>query len=166
MDMNPITHISFAIGNNINSCYDNLSKRGFNFVEGDIRIGAGKKYVAIGYKRLQNYYPITNIIGFLSQKREPQGIYENGIEYHMIIDENSNGDIHKGSGGSFLYLYYTNNIKVGSPIREIIFVSYPKKRTNKLEVVQNYSKSRRQGDLDINAERGKKTPFNYIIIKR
>ena len=162
---NPITHISFEIGNKINICYDNLLKRGFDYVEGDIRNGSGKKFVAIGYKRLSNCYPITNIIGLLSKNREPQSIIEKGIQYDMILDGKGNGDIHKGSGGSDLYLYYTNNINAGSPIREIIFSSYPQKKTSKIEAVQNCSKSRRQGDLDINAERGK-TPFNYIIIIR
>ena len=162
----PITEVSFSIGDNIDSCYQNLQDRGFNIVEGDIRIGSGKKFVAIGYKRGTSNFPITNIIGFLSDHREDSTIYENGYEYRMIRDGNGNGDIHKGSGGVDLYFYYTNNIYCGTPIKDLIFASYPKKKRSTAEVVKNCSRSIRQGELDVNARRGSKTPFNYIFIVR
>ena len=163
---NPITTISFSISKkSIDECYQMLQNRGFSHVEGDIRTGAGKKYVALGYKRDQYLYPITNILGFLSDKSQPETIYENGIEYTKICDDKGNGDIHKGSGGSDLYLYYTRDNRIGKPpIRELIFASYLQKKTSRIEVVQNYSRSKRSGDLDINAERAH--PYNYIIVIR
>ena len=163
---NPITEISFEIGNDLNSCYKKLSERGFDIVEGDIRKGAGGKYCALGIKRGTSNYPIRDIIGFLTNNKEGFSIIENGHEYKMIKDGNNNGDIHKGSKGEDLYLYYSIDQTIGTPIKEIVFTSFPNRKASKMEVAQNYSGSLRNGDLDINARRGKKTPFNYIIIIR
>ena len=163
---NPITEVSFEISDDLKSCYRKLRERDFEIVEGDIRRGAGKKYCVLGYKRGTSYFPITDIIGFLSNYKEGYSIRENGFEYRMIKDGNNNGDIHKGSKGEDLYLYYTTDQNVGTPIKELIFASYPDRKSSKMEVVQNYSGSLRGGDLDINAKRGSKTPFNYIIIIR
>ena len=133
-------------------------------MDGDIRQGAGGKFVALGYKKGTNNYPITNIIGFLSKEKEDSTIYENGYQYAMIKDGSGNGDIHKGSKGEFLFLYYTNDIRVGMPIKGLIFTSLKHAKTDNKECVQNYSGSLKNGNLDINAKRG--GPFNYIIIIR
>ena len=162
----PITEVTFEIGNDLESCYKSLINRRFEVIDGDIRVGGGKKYVALGYKKGTSNFPITNIIGFLSNNKEETTIYENGYEYKMIQDGNKNGDIHKGSGKENLYLYYTTSQFAGSPIQRLIFASYPRKKISNMEVVQNFSRSLRQGDLDINAKRGGSTPFNYIIIIR
>ena len=38
----------------------------------------------------------------------------------MILDENFNGDIHHGSGGNYLFLYYTTDECHMKPIRDLI----------------------------------------------
>ena len=160
----PITEVTFEIGDDIQSCYSRLQSRGFKVIDGDIRQGWGGKFAALGYRRTPNKYPITNIIGFLSKDKPQQTIYEYGYPYMMIQDGNGNGDIHKGSKGDFLQLYYTCDPNVGMPIKELIFQSFKQEKNDMRECVQNYSGSLKKGDLDINAKRG--GSFNYIFISR
>ena len=165
----PISEITFKIGDNINSCYENLTKRGYSKVEGDLRVGGRGKFVALGYKRA-NYTCekyISNIIGVVSESTMPFKIYENGLEYTMVIDENGNGDINKGSHGFYIYLYYIESDKLmGLPIKELIFQSSKNALNTHVETVNNSSNSKRKGKLDINAGRGGSSPFNYILIIR
>ena len=162
----PIIDISFAIGDDIKDCYSNLQRRGFTYVEGDIQIKGGQKFVALGYRRGIEKEPITDIIGVIESKEiEYETIYENAIEYRYITDDKKNCNIHKGSGGNFLGLYYTRDETKGSPIKELIFVSYPQKLTSKIEVVQNANTNKIQGNLNLNEGR-RNERFNYIIIIR
>ena len=103
-----LSDISFSISDNLNDCYDELTKRNFLFIEGDIRQSMGKKFCALGIKKENTANPITNIIGIVSENREPYSIIEDGHLYKMIIDQNGNRDINKDSGGYYLYLilYY------------------------------------------------------------
>ena len=161
----PITSISFSIsGKNIRECYNILSYRGFTYIDGDLRTGAGRKYAALGYKREEGKDPITNILGYLSDDDTPQTITEDGLEYEKITDEKGNGDIHKGSGGSDLYLYYTRDRRK-KPIKDLIFTTILHKKRDENEVVQHCHKSKRSGNLNINAERSS-SKFNYIVISR
>ena len=168
----PITEISFSIDNKIEDCYKKLQIRGFTIVEGNIRMGSDKKCVALGYKRLigdinnpSSVY-ITNIIGIVTTEKMPNQIYENGVEYYMITDENLNGDINKSSGGFDIYLYYTYEKMVNSPIKELIFTSYREQITPHVDSIKNASISLKSGILDINVGRGKKAGYNYIFIIR
>ena len=164
--MSPIIDISFSIGDKLEDCYSNLQARGFSYVEGDIQIKGGSKYVALGYKRGKEKAPITDIIGIIEEKKvDYETIYENGIEYKSITDGKNNRDIHKGSGGNFLGLYYTRDEIKGSPIKELIFASYTQKLTSKIEVVQNAETNKSKGNLNLNDGRNKNI-FNYIIIIR
>ena len=168
----PITEVSFSIANKIEDCYKNLQTRGFTVVQGNIRMGTDKKCVALGYKRLigdinnpSSVY-ITNIIGIVTKEKMPNQIYENGVDYYMITDENLNGDINKSSGGFDIYLYYTYEKMVNGPIKELIFASYREPINPHVETIKNASISLRSGILDINVARGVKAGYNYILIIR
>ena len=162
----PIIDVSFSIGETIKDCYSNLSKRAFTYVEGDIQMKGGNKFVAMGYKRGVDKSPITDIIGVIQDKNTGENIiYEDGIEYTIITDDNKNRDIHRGSGGNYLCFYYTRDELKGSPIKEIIFATYPQKISSNIEVVQNSSLSKYRGDLNINEGRNT-NQFNYIILIR
>ena len=160
-----ITDISFSIDSNVNGCYNTLKGNGYRLIQGDIRQGAGGKDCAIGIKRFfnTNKEAITNIIGIVSGSSQPQKIKEDGIEYTLITEIRNNGDIHKGSGGNYLFLYYTKDKRAGKPIRDISVGSYPHPLSCDMEVV-NHSKISGNGALDINTGRG--GPFNYIFIFR
>ena len=124
----------------------------------------GKKFCALGIKKdITN--PITNIIGTVSENREPNSIIEDGHLYKMIIDKNGNGDINNGSGGYYLYLYYTTENLHLPPIRDIIVGSYRQKKTSFQEVVNNSKKSLRNGELDCCSGTWGSN-YNYIFIIR
>ena len=78
----PITEITIHIDDSFEACYGNLWNRGYNRVEGDIRVGGKGKFVALGYKRVLSTYDryISNIIGVVSETTMPMTIYENGVE--------------------------------------------------------------------------------------
>ena len=170
----PIYKITFQIGDNLSECYQKLTDRGFTKVEGDIRIGGGGKFCALGYKRIKEgtnnpyFYYITNILGVVSDIQMPYFIYENSIKYTMIIDKNDNGDINKGSEGFYIYLYYTTNEHLLlNSIKDLVFISLKEKVNSKAEMIQNAAtNSIKNGILDINVGRGGSSPFNYIIIIR
>ena len=44
----------------------------------------------------------------------------------MVRDQEGYGDINRGSGGKFVFLYYTTDTYAGQPIRDLIFASFPK----------------------------------------
>ena len=171
----PITQLSFHIGNDLTKCKNILKIRGFTPLEADIRKGGGHKVVAIGYKKEidiknennENNY-ITNILGVVSKEPKPNKIKENENEYNMITDAFGNGDINKGSKGFYIYLYYTKeNLEDHSPITDLIFQSHKKKEEFdlNLEIIKNSpSNSKEKGNFDINCGRG--GPYNYIIVKR
>ena len=170
-DTLPISELTFKINDkNIDACYENLWNRGYNKVEGDIRSGGKGKFVALGYKRAMstNDKYITNIIGVVSKSEMPMTIYENGAEYMMVLDDNGNGDINKGSGGFFIYFYYTLNDRyMADPIKDLSLQSSKNKlNNNNVEVVNNGMNSEKEGPLDINVGRGGSSPFNYILIIR
>ena len=166
-DMPPIIDISFAIGDNLKDCYSNLKNRGFSYVEGDIQLKGGSKFVALGYKRGSDKEPITDIIGVLQDNNPKKEIIsQDGIEFKNVVDKNNNRDIHKGSGGNFLGFYYTRDKSRGDPIKELIFVCYPQKlSSNTLEVIQSAHSNKVLGNLNINEGRNKDN-FNYIIVIR
>ena len=112
----------------------------------------------------ENKPPITDIKGVISDPIEEDEFTIDSITYKMIRDNYGNEDINKGSGGKFIFLYYTTDIFAGQPIKDLIFTSYPKQINITKEVVQNAKKSLRSGDLDINAFRG--GSFNYIFVIR
>ena len=163
-----ITDISFSIDSNVNGCYNTLKGNGYRLIQGNIRQGAGGKYCALGIKRFfnTNKEAITNIIGTVSGSNQPQKIKEDGIEYTLITDNRNNGDIHKGSGGNYLHLYYTKDKRAGKPIREISVGSYDHafRKDCDMEVVNHSKNSKGSGPLDINSGRG--GPYNYIFIFR
>ena len=165
--MPPIIDISFAIGDNLKDCYSNLKNRGFSYVEGDIQLKGGSKFVALGYKRGSDKEPITDIIGVLQDNNPKKEIIsQDGIEFKNVVDKNNNRDIHKGSGGNFLGFYYTRDKSRGDPIKELIFVCYPQKlSSNTLEVIQSAHSNKVLGNLNINEGRNKDN-FNYIIVIR
>ena len=96
-------------------------------IEGDIRKGVADLYCILGCKYEKNKPFITNIIGSVSDKEEPFIIYENEIEYNAIKDPLNNCNIHKGSGGNFLYLYFTVDKRAGKPIKNIKTLTTKKK---------------------------------------
>ncbi len=159
-----ITEVTFASAYfGINDCYSELEKRGFTKVEGDIRAGGGKKFVALGYKK-ENKKPITDIKGVISNSKEDIELTEGNIIYEMIQDEEFNGDINKGSGGKYLYLYYTTDPAAGQPIKDLIFASYSQEIKSQKDLVLNATKSLRSGYFDINAYRA--PSYNYIFLIR
>ena len=163
-----ITYISFNIDNNINGCYNILKGKGYRSIQGDIRQGSGGKYCAVGIKKFfeTNKEAITNIIGTVSGSNQPQKIEEDGIEYTFITDNNNNGEIHKGSGGNYLHLYYTKDKRAGKPITDISVGSYDHgfRQDFDMEVVKHSKNSKGIGALDLNSGRG--APYNYIFIFR
>ena len=163
-----ITDISFSINSNVNKCYSYLKGNGYRIIQGDIRKGAGGKYCALGIKRFfnTNKEAITNIIGIVSGSSQPQKIKEDGIEYTLITEIRNNGDIHKGSGGNYLFLYYTKDKRAGKPIRDISFGSYGHsfRKDCDMEVINHSKKSKGSGALDINTGRG--GDYIYIFIFR
>ena len=80
----------------------------------------------------------------------------------MIQDEEFNGDINKGSGGKYLYLYYTTDPAAGQPIKDLIFASYSQEIKSQKDLVLNATKSLRSGYFDINAYRA--PSYNYIFL--
>ena len=162
--INAISSITFRIRNNINDCYNSLLKDGYEYIEGDIRFTCSGKCCALGYKLSEEGRPITNIIGTLSRGREPLEIIQDGCKYKMILDENFNGDIHKNSGGNYLYLYYTTDECHLRPIKDLIYGIYREKKSSKQEVVQNSERSERKFDLDLCV--GRSINYGYIYIIR
>ena len=166
----PITEITFHIDDSVEACYGNLWNRGYNRVDGDIRVGGKGKFVALGYKRALSTYDryISNIIGVVSETTMPMTIYENGVEYFMVTDEFGNGDINKGSHGFYIYFYFTLSDRyLANPIKDLILQSNKNKlNNNNVETINNCSTSIKQGPLDINVGRGGSSPFNYILIIR
>ena len=167
-----ITSVSFYISNSIDLCVAQLNYYGYEEVEGDVRRGAGDNYCVLGCKYEKNKPFITNILGSVSDKEEPVIIYENGIKYTAVKDPLNNADIHRGSGGNFLCLYYTNDPKAGKPIKHLKNVS-----TNEILCLPNIIKycmrktkyNKPFEPLDCNRGRGnllRKTPQNYIFIER
>ena len=122
----PISEITFKIGDNINSCYENLTKRGYSKVEGDIRVGGRGKFVALGYKRV-NYTCekyISNIIYIYLYYIESDKLMglpikelifqssKNALNTHVETVNNSSNskrkgklDINAGRGGSSPFNY-------------------------------------------------------------
>jgi hypothetical protein len=167
-----ITSVSFFLSNSIDLSVAQLNYYGFKEVEGDIRKGAGDLFCVLGCKYEKNQPFITNIIGSVNDNEEPVIIYENGIKYTAIKDPLNNSDIHKGSNGNFLCLYYTNDPKAGKPIKNL--------RTESTNEILNYpnivkycmrntSYNKPCEPLDCNRGRSslfRKTPQNYIFIER
>ena len=112
-----ITSVSFFLSKSLDLSVAQLNYYGFKEVEGDIRKGAGDLFCVLGCKYEKNQPFITNIIGSVSDDEEPVIIYEKGIKYIAVKDPLNNSDIHKGSGGNFLCLYYTNDPKAGKASR-------------------------------------------------
>ena len=159
-----ITEVTFQIcQEGIQSCYDKLDKRGFTKVDGDIRVGGRKNYVALGYKK-ENKPPITDIKAIISKSKAKEEFLIGNSIYRMIKDRDYNGDINRGSGGVFIFLYYTTDQYAGQPIKDLIFASYPHKINTTKEVVQNAPTSIGYGHLDINHGRG--SSYNYIFLIR
>ena len=169
---NYITSISFFRSNSIELSIKELQYYNFEPIEGDIRKGAGGLYCILGCKYENNKPFITNIIGSVSDKEEPVIIYENDIKYSVIKDPLNNSDIHKGSSGNFLFLYYTTDPKAGKPIKSLKNLS-----TNKFLNEPNFVKYSMRNTkynkplqaLDCNRGRDsiiRLTPQNYIIIER
>ena len=84
----------------------------------------------------------------------------------------NNSDIHKGSGGNFLCLYYTNDPKAGKPIKNLKNVS-TKEILNFPNIVKYSMRPTKYNkpfeSLDCNRGRDtrlRKTPQNYIFIER
>ena len=165
---NYITDISFSIDSKNNGCYNTLKGNGYGLIQGDIRQGAGGKVCTLGVKRFfeTNKEAITNIIGIVSGKNQPQKIKEDGIEYTLITDNRNNGDIHKGSGGNYLHLYYTKDKRAGKNITDISVGSFNHafRQDFDMEVVNHSKNSKGYGALDLNSGRG--GPYNYIFIFR
>ena len=165
---NYITDISFSIDSKNNGCYDTLKGNGYGLIQGDIRQGAGGKVCTLGVKRFfeTNKEAITNIIGTVSGSNQPQKIKEDGIEYTLITDNRNNGDIHKGSGGNYLHLYYTKDKRAGKNITDISVGSFNHafRQDFDMEVVNHSKNSKGYGALDLNSGRG--GPYNYIFIFR
>ena len=167
-----ITSVSFFLSDSIDLSVEKLNYFGFKEIEGDIRNGAGDMFCVLGCKCEKNQPFITNIIGSVSDDKEPDVIYENGIKYTAIKDPLNNSDIHKGSNGNFLCLYYTNDPKAGKPIKNL--------RTESTNEILNYpnivkycmrntSYNKPCEPLDCNRGRSslfRKTPQNYIFIER
>jgi len=167
-----ITSISFFLSNSIDLSVAQLNYYGFKEVEGDIRKGAGDLFCVLGCKYEKNQPFITNIIGSVSDDEEPAIIYENGIKYFAVKDPLNNSDIHKGSGGNFLCLYYTNDPKAGKPIKNIKIVS-TKDILNFPNIAKYCIRKTKYNKpfepLDCNRGRDtrtRKTPQNYIFIER
>ena len=172
----PITQVSFHIGETFEKCNENLTKLGYITLKDNIRIGVGGKNVALWYKKTfeeiynpYKYY-ITNIIGVVSEKEMPSQIVENVLEYNMITDIFGNGDINKGSGGFYIYLYYITNERLNiKPIKELQFDSHKNKdhfNKNLEKIMNSSSNSIKKGCFDINSGRGGGSPFNYIMVIR
>jgi hypothetical protein len=165
---NYITDISFSIDSKNNGCYNTLKGNGYGLIQGDIRQGAGGKVCTLGVKRFfeTNKEAITNIIGTVSGSNQPQKIKEDGIEYTLITDNRNNGDIHKGSGGNYLHLYYTKDKRAGKNITDISVGSFNHafRQDFDMEVVNHSKNSKGYGALDLNSGRG--GPYNYIFIFR
>ena len=167
-----ITSISFFLSNSIDLSVAQLNYYGVKEVGGDIRKGAGDLFCVLGCKYEKNQPFITNIIGSVNDNEEPVIIYENGIKYTAIKDPLNNSDIHKGSGGNFLCLYYTNDPKAGKPIKNLKFES-TKEILNLPNIVKYCMRPTKYNKpfepLDCNRGRGtrlRKTPQNYIFIER
>ena len=162
---NPITSISFRIGDDIDTCYNKLMDDGYDYIEGDIRWTCGGKFCAIGIKNFSRFNgpPITNIIGTISKVREPNEITQDGCRYKMIIDNEMNGDINRGSCQAYLYLYYTTDYCNKSPIKDLIYATYKHKKSSNQEVVQNSERSEKKFDLDLCAGLSENYGYIYII---
>ena len=167
-----ITSISFFISNSIDLSVAQLNYYGFKEIEGDIRKGAGDLFCVLGCKYEIDHPYITNIIGSVSDNEEPVIIYEKGIKYTAVKDPLNNSDIHKGSGGNYLYLYYTNDPKAGKPIKNIKTVSTQEflNLPNIVKYSTRHTKYNKPFEpLDCNRGRGnifKKSIQNYIFIER
>ena len=167
-----ITSISFFRSNSIDLSMKELQYYNFEPVEGDIRKGAGDLYCILGCKYENNKPFITNIIGSVSDKEEPVIIYENEIKYIVIKDPLNNADIHKESGGNFLFLYYTTDPKAGKPIKYLKTLS-TNQFLNEPNLVKYSMRNTKYNkpfqSLDCNRGRDfflRRTPQNYIIIER
>lgn len=164
-----ITSISFFLNNYIDICIEKLNYYGYKEVEGDIRKGAGDLYCVIGCKYEKNQPYITNIIGSVSDDKQPISIYENGIKYIAVKDPFNNFDIHKGSGGNYLSLYYTIDPKAGKPIKNIKTL-HTEEFLNSPNLVKYSNRNTEYNKpfqaLDCNRGRGGSTPQNYLVIER
>ena len=160
-----ITDITFAVGNTFEDCHKKLESNQYTIINEDIRKGGKKKFVLLGVKK-NNGPPITNIIGmFTDTKYNNRTLDYDSCKYTQIIDiDNFEGDINRGSGGKFLYLYYTTDIKAGIPIRDLTPLFYKKKLENNNCFIQNAKWSLTSGNLDINWSRG--GTYNYIQLSR
>lgn len=164
-----ITSISFFISKSIDLSLAELLYYGYEPVEGDIRKDAGGLYCILGCKYEKNQEFITNIIGSVNDKEEPVIIYENEIRYNAIKDPLNNSDIHKGSGGNFLSLYFTKDPKAGKPIKRLKTLN-TKEFLKDPNIVKYCSRKTKYNEpfepLDCNRGRGKFTSQNYIFIER
>ena len=167
-----ITSISFFLGKSIDLSLSQLLYYGYEQVEGDIRKDAGGLFCILGCKYEKNKEFITNIIGSVSDKEEPVVIYENEIKYVAIKDPFNNSDIHKGSGGNFLTLYFTTDPKAGKPIKKLRNVSTKDflKDSNIVKYCSRKTKYNKPFEpLDCNRGRDsiiRITPQNYIFMER
>ena len=167
-----ITSISFFRGSSVELNMKELQYNNFEPIEGDIRKGAGGLYCILGCKYENNKPFITNIIGSVSDKEEPAIIYENEIKYIVIKDPLNIADINKGSGGNFLFLYYTTDPKAGKPIKYLKILSTNQFLNEPNHVkysMRNTKYNRPFQSLDCNRGRGSifnPSPQNYIIIER
>ena len=167
-----VTSVSFFLSNSLDLSVAQLINCGFKEVEGDIRKGAGDMFCVLGCKYEKDQPFVTNIIGSVSDNIEPDIIYENGIKYIAIKDPLDNYDIHNGSNGNCLCLYYTNDPKAGKPIKNLRTESTNEKLNNPNIVkysMRNTKYNKPFEPLDYNRGRNsilRKTPQNYIFIER
>ncbi len=167
-----ITSISFFRSNSIELSMNELQYYNYEPIEGDIRRGDGGLCCLLGCKYEINQPSITNIIGSVSDKEEPVMINEDEIKYNVIKDPLNIADIHKGSGGNFLYLYFTTDTRAGKPIKflKILtsnqslnqpnFVKYSKRNTKYNQPLESLDCNRGRGNIF------RKTPYIYIVIER
>ena len=161
-----ITDITFAVGKTFDDCRKKLENNQYYIINTDIRANGKKKYCVLGYKKNRGEEPITNIVGIFSNNEFYDPIIYKSCQYKKIIDlEKNSGDINRGSGGNYLYLYYTTDKKAGLPIRGIRpLICEDKWKTKNEDFIQNAQESLTSGNLDVNYSRG--GTYNYIKLCR
>lgn len=116
-----VSEIRFSASSAKQTALDTLTNQGFTPVSVDLNKGAGGDFIYLGYKLTTDPKQAVRDIRFLiggSGTTASPSIRYGGVDYMLA----GNVDLNKGSGGQYIYGYYTRDSKVGAPVTAVSIV--------------------------------------------
>ena len=148
--------------NETNNAKKTYEEKGYTFCNQDLNDGSGGAYIYLGYKKASRantnggYITDFKLMTYGSKQTNLSDVTVNGTTYTLCPVGggtdfcNDHGDVNKGSGGAYIYLYYTKaNFSDKRAVSGIKFISTGTKDANNTDYVfygnQNNSADFNQG---------------------